>query len=267
MSDQLKAELDNIYTVYHCLSYLYLDPVQYVHRFVGKQNIEIGGLLCSSLAYGRVEQIRNSIEKVLRITGTEIYDFSTAVPLREKMRLLSGIKHRFNTGTDIALLLECCAVATGHYGSLEALFVKGLKKSENTIKEALDKFVLSLRAVAAAILKNRPSGMYFFLPRPAAGSTCKRLNMFLRWMIREDDGIDCGAWKSISPSKLVMPVDTHVAALAKRLALTKRKSVDWRMAEEITATLKTVYPNDPVRCDFSLCRAGMVDFRNLWKAA
>jgi uncharacterized protein (TIGR02757 family) len=264
MTKHLKASLDAIYAAYHNPSYLYLDPLQYVHRFRGKLNIEIAGLLCSALSYGRVEQIRKNLEKVLCITGDDISGFSASVPLHEKIRLFSSIKHRFNAGTDIAVLLESCACAVRRNGSLEALFLKG---PEDTIRDALDKFVLSLRAIAGTILKGRASTMYFFLPRPSSGSTCKRLNMFLRWMVRENDGIDLGVWPGVPASKLVMPVDTHIAALSARMGITKRKTVDWNMAEEITAAMRRIYPDDPVRCDFSLCRAGMIDFRKIRKAA
>jgi uncharacterized protein (TIGR02757 family) len=267
MSRHLKATLDAVYAAYHHPSYLHLDPVQYVHGFSGIPNREIAGLLCSALAYGRVEQIRKSIEKVLRITGDDISHFAAAVPLREKIKQFSSIKHRFNNGTDIAVLLECCACAVRRYGSLETLFLKGLKEPDDTIKPALDKFVLFLRAVAGKIHKNRSSSMYFFFPRPSSGSTCKRLNMFLRWMVRKNDGIDLGVWTGVPASKLIMPVDTHIAAMAAGMGITKRKTVDWVMAEEITATMRTMYPDDPVRCDFSLCRAGMIDFRKIRKAA
>jgi uncharacterized protein (TIGR02757 family) len=267
MSRHLKATLDAIYAAYHHPSYLHLDPVQYVHGFSGKLNREIAGFLCSALAYGRVEQIRKSIEKVLCITGDDISHFAESVPLREKIKQFSSIKHRFNNGTDIAVLLECCARAVRQNGSLEALFLTGLRESDDTIQHALDKFVLSLRAVAGKIHKNRSSSMYFFFPRPSSGSTCKRLNMFLRWIVRKNDGIDLGVWTVVPASKLIMPVDTHIAAMAAGMGITKRKTVDWNMAEEITATMRRMYPNDPVRCDFSLCRAGMIDFRKTRKAA
>ena len=96
---------------------------------------------------------------------------------------------------------------------------------------------------------------------PEAGSSCKRLNMYLRWMVRENDGIDFGIWNGASAAMLIIPVDTHVAAIARRLKMTRRNSADWRMAEEITGVLKKISPSDPVKYDFSLCRAGMVSFR------
>jgi uncharacterized protein (TIGR02757 family) len=267
MNKHLKASLNEIYATYHNPSYLYLDPVQYVHGFAGKQNREIAGLLCSALAYGRVEQIRKSIEKVLRITGDDIFHFCAEVPVQDKIKQFSLIKHRFNNGTDIAVLLECCARVIRQYSSLEAMFLAGQRDSDDTIKRGLDKFVLSMRSIAGTILKNRQSSMYFFLPMPGSGSTCKRLNMFLRWMVRKNDGIDLGVWTGVPVSKLIMPVDTHIAAISAGMGITKRKTIDWTMAEDITAAMRTMYPDDPVRCDFSLCRAGMIDFRKTRKAA
>jgi uncharacterized protein (TIGR02757 family) len=130
-----------------------------------------------------------------------------------------------------------------------------------TIKDGLNRFAISMRAMAQKIRKGGIQTFAFFFPIPAAGSTCKRLNMYLRWMVRPDDGIDLGLWKSVPVSKLMMPVDTHVAALSVKLGITNRETVDWKMAEEITAVLRRIQPGDPVRYDFSLCRAGMVDFR------
>jgi uncharacterized protein (TIGR02757 family) len=267
MTKDLKSTLDSIYAAYHHPRYLRLDPLEYVHGFKGKENREIAGLLCSSLAYGRVEQIRKSITKVLAITGEDLFRFSVDVPFRDKVRLFSSVKHRFNNGTDIAILLECSARAIQREGSLEALFVKGFRESDDTIKDALDNFVVSLRSTAKECIKKSSCAFDFLLPRPGSGSACKRLNMFLRWMVRPDDGIDLGMWKCVTASKLIMPVDTHVAAVSRSIGLTNRKSVDWNMAEEITLKIRMIYPHDPVRCDFSLCRAGMIDFRTMNKAA
>jgi uncharacterized protein (TIGR02757 family) len=108
---------------------------------------------------------------------------------------------------------------------------------------------------------NRRKALDYLLPSPESGSACKRLNMYLRWMVRKNDGIDRGTWTGVPASMLIMPVDTHVARIAGSLGLTKRKSADWAMAEEITSRLRECDPDDPVRFDFSLCRTGMVDFR------
>jgi uncharacterized protein (TIGR02757 family) len=261
MAATLKTRLEALYSAYHHPAYMRLDPLEFVHRLSGRENREIGGLLCSSLAYGRVEQIRKSLEKILNITGNDIFQFGVEVPLEQKIRMLSPVKHRFNSGADIALLLQTAGSVIQEKGSLEELFCEGYKPSHSTIKLGLGTFVRSLRVVAKKAGIKPTAAFEFLFPNPGSGSTCKRLNMFLRWMVRKNDGIDFGIWSAVSASKLIIPVDTHVAAISRMLGLTKRKTVDWAMAEDITSALKKVSPDDPVRYDFSLCRAGMIDFR------
>ena len=103
------------------------------------------------------------------------------------------------------------------------------------------------------------AGVRFFLPSPEDGSTCKRLNLFLRWMVRPDDGVDMGLWHGVSPSQLVIPLDTHVSRISISMGLTGRRTVDWKMAREVTARLRAIEPRDPVKYDFALCRLGMLE--------
>jgi uncharacterized protein (TIGR02757 family) len=236
-----------------------MDPVEYVHAVSGKANRELAGLLASSLAYGRVETIRANIQELFAITGNDLCSFVDTVPYTEKRRMLFGFKHRFNDGADMALLCESLRNARAEYGSLEALFVSGIQLGD--MHGTLTAFTGSLRSYAQHSAGQIASSFAYLLPRPENGSACKRLNMFLRWMVRRNDGIDLGLWTEVDPCMLIMPVDTHVAAVARTLMLTARKTVDWRMAEEITAALKKINPSDPVKYDFSLCRAGMIDFR------
>jgi uncharacterized protein (TIGR02757 family) len=264
---ELRKNLDTVYGKYHRPAFLCTDPLEYVRRLQGKKNREIGGLVFSSLSYGRVEQIRSTIEKILERTGTDLDGFVKDSTLAEKKRIFSDIKHRFNAGGDIALLMECTGRAIERSGSLEGFFCKGLRVSHKTVREALDSFVNNLREIAADAAARRSRYFEFLLPAPASGSACKRLVMFLRWMVRPDDGIDLGEWKRVPASKLVMPVDTHVAAVSRLLGLTTRKSADWTMVEEVTAAMRRVCAVDPARYDFSLCRAGMIDFRSIAGAA
>jgi uncharacterized protein (TIGR02757 family) len=258
-----KQYLGRIYRKYHRPCFLRLDPLDFVRGLDGRENREIGGLVCSALAYGRVEQIRKSIARVLEITGRDLKTFCRDVPFQEKRRAFDGFFHRFNTGTDVALLFECALQAINRHGSIEGAFLKGFDKSDKTVKRALDAFSRAMRASALEICPSVQGRFAFFFPAPGDGtrSACKRLNMYLRWMVRGNDGIDLGIWKNVPPSALVMPVDTHVAAAAARLGLTRRASAGWAMAEEITDALRSLDPHDPVRFDFSLCRAGMVGFR------
>jgi uncharacterized protein (TIGR02757 family) len=262
MDSNLKETLEKIYTDYHKPDFMKLDPVEYVHNFKDERNIEAVGLLASSLAYGKVEIIRSNIEKIISITGNDPADFIVSTSFTRKKKLLSGFKHRFNNGTDIALLFECVKLAFAESGSLKGIFLDNLDKNDSNIKRPLNEFVKKIREYAEKIAGKPESSFLQLFPMPQDGSACKRLNMYLRWMVRKKDGIDFGIWNCVGAEKLVMPVDTHVATIARSLELTKRNSVNWLMAEDITETLKKISPLDPVKYDFSLCRTGMVGFRN-----
>lgn len=238
-----------------------MDPIEFVHAVSGKDQREVAGLLASCLSYGRVETIRENIQKLFAMAGNDVCAFVDTVPYAEKCTQLSGFKHRFNSGADIALLCETLRCVRTEYGSLEALFTAGMKSDD--MHSALSAFTGALRTYAGTILARPSASFDYLLPSPKNGSACKRLNMFLRWMVRRNDGIDLGLWESVDPKMLIMPVDTHVASIARTLKLTVRKTADWRMAEEITAALKKINPSDPVKYDFSLCRTGMMDFRNI----
>jgi uncharacterized protein (TIGR02757 family) len=147
-------------------------------------------------------------------------------------------------------------------GSVEQFFLAGDDASQPDVSAALDSFSeralqTNLRPAYGARLPARPGVCYFF-PRPSAGSACKRLNLFLRWMVRTD-AIDLGVWKNVSPARLVVPLDTHVIRLGRCLRLTRYASPGWKMAADITATLRSIDPADPVRFDFSLCHVGMMN--------
>jgi uncharacterized protein (TIGR02757 family) len=192
--------------------------------------------------------------------GDDPIKFITGTSYRHKLKSLEKFKHRFNDGQDISALLESIKAVLAEWGSLENCFTDCMSRSNSQLKESLTLFTGILKDKAPAGVGRRASFEYL-LPSPARGSACKRPVLYLRWMIREDDGIDLGVWNNIAPSCLIMPVDTHVAKIARGYGLTGRKSADWKMAEEITAALRRFDPGDPVRYDFSLCHAGMVDFR------
>lgn len=245
-----------IYRQYHRSEYLGMDPLVCVRRHREPADIEVAGLVASSLAYGRVEQIIRSIEKVFHTMGPSVRSFCVDTPLAEKRRRLAGFKHRFNDGDDIAALLDAAGNVIERHGSLEAMFGKCLSAHKG-YREALAAFCEELRTEATRAPKKPGPSFGYLLPCPSRGSACKRLNMYMRWMVRENDGIDLEVWRNVSPSMLIMPVDTHVARTARRLGLTSRRTPDWRMAEEITECLRAVDRDDPVRFDFSLCRYGM----------
>jgi len=260
VNKQLKQTLEEIYKKYHHPQFLGLDPLICVRRFHSDEEREVVGLLAASLAYGRVEIIVRNIEALLALMQRSPVEFIMDTGYQEKLKLFAGFKHRFNDGQDIAALLEAVKLVKQEYGTLEKCFCMCMDKNENQFKTALTSFTNIIKDKGRAYCGNRQSFEYL-IPSPDRGSACKRAVMYLRWMIREDDGIDLGVWKDISTAALVMPVDTHVARIARDLGFTKRNAADWRMAAEITDALREFDPHDPVRYDFSLCRAGMVDFR------
>jgi uncharacterized protein (TIGR02757 family) len=258
--DRLKLFLDDQYEKYHRPEFLKLDPLVCLQGFSASDNIEVAGFIAAVLAYGRAEIIIRNVSRIFESTGLGIAKFAAETSFAHKRRLFKDFKHRFTDGDAIALLLQCIGCVREEYGSLEKLFAQGLGHQDVTIKNALERFTEHLRH-QAALWAPECTSIRYLLASPQSGSACKRLNMYLRWMARKNDGIDFGAWNSIPPSKLVMPVDTHVARISRAIGLTRRATPDWVMAEEITARLRVFDKADPVRYDFSLCRSGMVDFR------
>lgn len=259
-SVDLKKTLETIYSRYHDPAFLRIDPLECVHTIKGGSQQEIAGLLCAVLAYGRAEIIIRNCNRVLDIMNRNPVDFVLNTNFKEKVSLLYGFKHRFNDNYDIALLLQCVGQIILEYGSIEAFF-KSLYKRNQPMKVTISRFVEEMKAFSHTFCRLEKKSFEYLLPSPESGSACKRLNMYFRWMIRKNDGIDLGVWKNLPSSMLIIPVDTHVAQIAQNFGLSKRKNADWIMAEEITSRLREIDPVDPVRFDFSLCRMGMVNYR------
>jgi len=258
----LKPRLDELYLMYG-RGFLDSDPLLFPHRYTDKRDIEIVAFIASTLAYGSVITIKKDIEKVLSILGPHPQD---AVNFREPGALLAqlaGFKHRFTTARHLAWLFHVIRRALVEFGSLEALFLRGYRQEAPNIKDALIAFVDRLAGYDpnpvysdAASLRN--DGALFLLPSPRTGAACKRLNLFLRWVVRRGDDIDLALWKDVSPSKLVIPLDTHIARISRAIGLTARKSSDWKAAEEITDALRALDPSDPLKYDFAITRLGIL---------
>jgi uncharacterized protein (TIGR02757 family) len=173
-----------------------------------------------------------------------------------------GFRHRWTTGRDVADLLWRVAQALRDHGSLHELFLRGYEPADRNIGSALTRFVDALleydgRPVAGRTAGSPGKGVRYLLSRPADGSACKRLNLFLRWVVRPDDGLDLGLWSEITTGQLVIPLDTHSSRVSRALGLTRRATIDWRAAEEVTDALRRYDPADPVRYDFALCHVSM----------
>ncbi len=259
----LKTQLDRLYRTFD-LEFLSTDPLEFVHRYSTPEDREIVGLVSSSLAYGKVVTIKKSIAAVMEATGPHPARFVKGLDVDRAVRDLSGFKHRFNDGKDIVALLYIAKQMIEEAGTICRFFMKGYSPDHRNIKEALSAFSESALGLDTSPIYGKKTlpknaGVRFFFPDPLDGSPCKRLNLYLRWMVRRGDGLDFGQWKGVDPAKLVIPLDTHIARISKNIGLTKRASADWKMAEEITEALKVLDPKDPIKYDFALCRLGILE--------
>jgi uncharacterized protein (TIGR02757 family) len=255
----LKARLDRLQADYdHPDSAA--DPVQIVRRYHEVDDREVAAFLAAALAFGRVASVLASIERVLEPMGGHPGRFVRAFDLRRHRVPFETMGHRWIRGRDVIALIWILHEMLRVHGSIEACFAAGLDDSHVDIGSALDAF--SARACSTGLdavygSSRGPRRVGYFFPRPSSGSGCKRLNLFLRWMVRRDR-VDPGGWTSVRASKLIVPLDTHVIRVGRCLGLTRYVSPGWRMAAEITAALRTLDPDDPVKYDFALCHLGMM---------
>jgi uncharacterized protein (TIGR02757 family) len=257
----IRSRLDDLYRTFdHHESAT--DPVHVVRRFSRPDDREIVGFCAAGLAFGRVASVIQSVEALLHVMGPHPAAFVRQFdPVRDSARI-EPLVHRWIRGRDLVALLLVLQRMLRDSGTIEAFFVAGDAGTAPDVGPGLDEFcrralATDLREAYGRRMPARP-GVCNFFPRPASGSACKRLNLFLRWMVRRD-AIDLGVWTKVSPSRLVVPLDTHVIRVGRCLRLTRYKSPGWRMAAEITASLRALDPQDPVRYDFSLCHLGMMN--------
>jgi uncharacterized protein (TIGR02757 family) len=255
----LRARLGVLYDQFndvHSVS----DPIQIVRRFDRPADREVVGFCAAALAFGRVQSVMNSIEGLLKAMGPAPAAYIRRFDPRRDRRSLDHLVHRWTRGVDLAALVWVLRQMLETHGSIEAFFIEGADLTAETVEDALDDFsrracALDLQAVYGRV-PARPGVAYFF-SRPSRGGACKRLNLFLRWMVRLDH-VDLGVWTRVRPAQLIVPLDTHVIRLGRCLRLTRYRSAGWRMAADITRTLRAFDPIDPVRFDFSLCHVGMM---------
>jgi uncharacterized protein (TIGR02757 family) len=256
----LKPVLDRLYTDFNHTDSA-TDPIQIVKRFSRDDDREIVGFIAAALAFGRVSSVLQSIERVLAVMGPEPAAYVRRLDARRDGPAFAGIVHRWTREADIVAMLWLLRQMIDRSGSVEGFFLEGYDAGADDIADALDSF--STRAMGLDLesaygrVPKRPGVCYFF-PRPSAGSGCKRLNLFLRWMVRSD-ALDLGVWKRVSAAKLIVPLDTHVIRVGRCLGLTAYTSPGWRMARDITASLRKIDPIDPVKHDFSICHLGMMN--------
>ncbi len=236
------------------------DPVELVHRYRSPRDREVAGLFCASLAYGRVELFKPVLAAVLADMGQSPAAFCHDLPRSLDLRPFAGRVYRFNLGSDLACLAWACGAALRETGSLEALFARGLTgPSDEDWRTALSRFTATLRETDFTAVRARlgpPRALDHLLPRAELSGACKRLHLYLRWMVRPSDGVDLGVW-GLSPARLCVPLDTHIGRMAQNLGLTRRHDLGFRTAQEITRSLREIDPADPIKYDFALCHFGM----------
>ena len=277
--EDLKATLDRLYESFNYPDSA-TDPIQIVRRYPDPADQEVVAFCAAALAFGRVASVIQSIERLLAVVGPEPARFVRAFEPRTQSAALEPIVHRWTRGVDLAALLWVLRQMCERSGSIEDFFLEGYAPAGartgaagnpvedpgdaehvEDVGEAINSFstralALDLRTVYGRVPSR--AGVCYFFPRPANGSGCKRLNLFLRWMVRRD-ALDLGAWTRVSPRHLVVPLDTHIIRVGRCLRLTRRTSPGWPMARDITRALRALDPEDPVKYDFAMCHLGMMN--------
>ena len=255
----LKPALDRLYQAFDVPDSA-SDPIQIVRRYERVEDREIVGFVAAALAFGRVASVLASVEAVCRVLGPAPEAFLRQFDPARNGAPVRALVHRWTRGEDLVALLWILRSLIEEYGSLERCFVHGHDEAAPDVGRALEAFSARARAVdcrPAYGRQPRRPGVFYFFTRPSSGSACKRMNLFLRWMVRRD-AVDPGGWTEVRPRQLVVPLDTHTIRTGRCLRLTGRRSPGWKMAVEITESLRRLDPDDPVRYDFALCHLGMM---------
>jgi uncharacterized protein (TIGR02757 family) len=251
---QTRILLEKLYAKYNHRACVPPDPLQFVYRCTERQDMEIAAFLASALAYGRVRQIERSL--------TQLFDRMDNAPFRFTSRFaeagrakLRTFKHRFTTGDDVSDLLALFRRVFDDYASLESFFVLGYHGENATVLPALSRFCESLCRMHGTQVS---AGLSYLLANPSRGSASKRLNLFLRWMVRRDQ-VDLGLWTRIDPAKLLVPMDVHMGRLCRILGLHEDKTISLSTALKVTRAFARLNPEDPVKYDFALSRIGILE--------
>lgn len=255
---KLGSRLEPLYAAYNRAAGA-RDPIELVRPYAADDDREIAAFVAAGLAFGNVRAVMQSVRTVLEVMGPSPAAFVRSFDPKRDARPFESFVHRWIRGRDVAALLWALHKILSTHGTLERFFVEGDDPQAPDVTPGLESF--STRALALdfrAVYGRKPARAHvaYFFARPSTGSACKRLNLFLRWMVRRD-AVDFGIWTRVPPARLVVPLDVHIIRLSRCLGLTGYTSPGWRMAAEITASLRRLDPHDPVRFDFSLCHLGM----------
>jgi uncharacterized protein (TIGR02757 family) len=268
---KLKEFLEDAHERFHRPEFLSTDPLVVAHRYRRREDREVTALIAAAFASGNIKAILKVLDQLLAVMGPRPAEWLAAQDPRTLEQQFAGIYHRWVQTPDIAVFLAVLGEALRTHGDLASLWKSVDDPAEPNTFPALGRFVEQIMALPVPIKRRERLARCadgtarllapmdeILLPSPRRGSACKRMHLFLRWMARPADGIDLGLWSGfLSRERLVMPVDVHVLRIAQQLRLTDRRTPDRRAAEEITAALKSICPEDPTRYDFSLVRVGI----------
>lgn len=255
----LREPLERLYREFDYGARIARDAIEFPLRYAGPDDREVVALLTTCLAYGRVDLFGRALEGALRAMAPSPAAFVREFEPARDAGAFAGFVYRFNRPRDMVAFCVATRDVLARHGTLEKCFAAGDLEPTGPIGPALDRFARGFwdADVRGLFSRGRLSRGYRHLfPLPSAGGPCKRLHLFLRWMVRREPP-DLGLWTSISPARLLMPVDTHIENMSRAIGLTHRRSRNWRMVEEITARLALVDPADPVKYDFALCHKRM----------
>jgi len=255
----LREPLERLYREFDYGARVARDAIEFPLRYPAPDDREVVALLTTCLAYGRVDLFGRQLEGVLRAMGPSPAAFVREFDPGRHAGVFASFIYRFNRPRDLVAFCVATRDLLARYGTLEKCFAAGDPGPAGPIGPALERFARGFweADVRSFFPRGRLSRGYRHLfPLPSAGGPCKRLHLFLRWMVRREPP-DFGLWTSVSPARLLMPVDTHIENMSRAIGLTRRRSRTWKMAEDITARLAQVDPADPVKYDFALCHTRM----------
>lgn len=248
----LKEFLDSKVERYNRPEFIPLDPILIPHRYSKKQDIEIAGFFAATLAWGQRITIINKCSELLTMMDNAPHDFLLNHTLND-LKQFDKFKHRTFNSTDALYFIESLATYYRKHDSLEDAFI-GNSESDTT-----ESGLINFHNIFFS-LPDFPPRTIKHVSTPARKSACKRLSMYLRWMVRQDaNGVDFGIWRKIKPSQLVCPCDVHVERVARKLKLIKGKGMNWKTAVELTTNLRKLDSNDPVKYDFALFGLGIME--------
>lgn len=260
---RLRTLLDGLAARTDTAARMGFDPVEIPRRYTDPADAEVAGLVASCLAYGRADLFKPVVERILAAMGPSPARFAEAYARSPDPAAFPFASYRFNRPADVRALVAAIGHLRVVHGSLGGRFATLFREAGGgpaALRPALERFARELREAppVAPLLRGRGRrGLLHLLPDAGGAGACKRLNLYLRWMVRGPDGIDLGIWREVPPSALLIPLDTHLHRLGVLLGLTARRDASWRTAEEVTAALREIDPGDPVRFDFPLCHLGM----------